>query len=175
MRRPRLNGGCVMTEYRTRPETVHAIQWRGDNEAEVQAWVKDQYEGLTTTVANDRLTIRLETHGYPIYDVGSGQWIVRDPTSNRFRAAVSDAVFTARYQPVPAAVCTIDDYQRLPARTILAVTRVGRDGMIGVGTILVTGVKGVRSPDFFGDLPTQFISLVRDGIECRVIELGPRD
>lgn len=66
-----------MTRYRTKPQTVEAVQWRGDNEAEVIDFfdpaTRYVWDGEWVTV----YTYRSGGRPVDVHLLGHGYWIVR--------------------------------------------------------------------------------------------------
>ena len=60
-----------MTRYRTKPQTVEAVQWRGDNAAEVTAFFPDAVRYIW---AADHVIVKTDTGGFVLF---LNDWAVR--------------------------------------------------------------------------------------------------
>lgn len=89
-------------EYRKRPIVVEAIQWTGDNEAEIQAWAgADTFHALDP---EDRVNsddpectaaLRVAANGNTELGLLTGEWVLRDEAGFY---PVKDEIFRKTYE-----------------------------------------------------------------------------
>ena len=106
--------------FRTRTQEVEAIQWTGDNLEEVQA-----FAGVPAVQFMDG---ELEFHfmdecGVYYILVPMGSWLVQRASDDW--AGLSQTDIEVAYEPVPDLIRTVEDYEGLPAESILVVVDKG--------------------------------------------------
>lgn len=79
-----------MTTYQTKPQTVEAVQWRGDNADELIALCP---EGAKFVWLPDRVLVRGSADRFTLL---VGWWLIRDVAGDV--EAVDDTWFKATYQ-----------------------------------------------------------------------------
>lgn len=89
-----------MAEYRSKPITVEAIQWTGDNAAEVLAFVNDHSSRPWDMDDDDALEYnRIWVAKSAAYcDLSPGSFVVAEPDVGVYPCEA--AVFEARWEPV---------------------------------------------------------------------------
>lgn len=163
--------------YRTRGETVQAVQWTGDNTEEIVRWLDENTERFGFAPNGIEATIEVgeavEDGSSPIATLGVGDWVVLVPAygdGELIPEAHIDEVFRWRFEPAPGLVSSVEDYTNLPDRSILYVIDPG-NGMevisghvlqIDDGSALVMGRVGWVA----------FDELEASGVACRVVEYG---
>lgn len=83
-----------MTTYQTKPQTVEAVQWRGDNESEIIALSP---EGTKFVWLADRMVLR-PPHGEGL-NLYLGWWVIRDAEGGV--DVEDDSGFRAKYEEKP--------------------------------------------------------------------------
>lgn len=88
-----------MARYRSKPTEIDAVQWTGDNLAEVEAFgVKFRY-GPEAPSQRDPLKIKAGTNGAQGYvPVPVGHWIVRQPGDLTDHWPVDPEYFAGKYE-----------------------------------------------------------------------------
>ena len=100
----------------SRSQEVEAVQWRGDNLEEVQAFLAKY--GYLIERMPDSFPSMLYIDGADEYPE-TGDWIVVDPVDSFIMACPKEPEFASRFEPVPDLIRTIEDYEGLPGGTIL--------------------------------------------------------
>lgn len=92
-----------MPRYRSKPVEVEALQWTGDNEDELRAFVGDLFEAVAPEDRGDdpdQTAAVLDTRHGAWRCVYVGQWIVKGVKGEVY--PVADDVFAETYEPVEA-------------------------------------------------------------------------
>lgn len=96
----------TVQRYRKKPIVIEAIQWTGDNEAEIQAWAgADSFRVLNAEDAEDSgnpeatAELRVAANGNTWLPMNTGEWVLHD--SAGFYPCQAD-IFQATYEPAGA-------------------------------------------------------------------------
>ena len=151
----------------SRSQEVEAVQWRGDNLEEVQAFLAKY--GYLIERMPDSFPSMLYIDGADEYPE-TGDWIVVDPVDSFIMACPKEPEFASRFEPVPDLVRTVADYEGLPDGTILEVV----DQVPPVGILPKDDVLTKRRGMFFfagayGEFTTEY--MVKRYV-CSVVRLG---
>lgn len=86
--------------YRSKPSEIEAVQWRGDNAAEVGQFAPYKFANSRTDGKAWLKAGKAGAQGW--VEVPVGHWIVRQPGDLTDHWPVEDAYFQAKYEPVEA-------------------------------------------------------------------------
>lgn len=88
--------------YRSRPAEIEAMQWVGDNDNEVIAFIREGTEDRTIAFRDQFWgTAKLWVEKSQAWaEIASGDYIVREPDGVGFYP-VKGEIFEARWEPVP--------------------------------------------------------------------------
>ena len=81
-------------KYREHLQMVHAVQWKGNNLAELEEFAPGQIVLLPENI------VRLLPPPYPVTHINIGEWLMDDPYVGHL-SVITDAAFQQRFDPSP--------------------------------------------------------------------------